>query len=71
MSMKFRSKGPINNIPALSDKWLGADQATSYHLNQGWLEYRHIDVSLGFNELIYGTILRQGSPLQYIKYTFK
>ena len=34
-------------------KWLGADQATSHDLNQWWLDYRRIYVSLGLNELIY------------------
>ena len=33
-------------------KWLGADQATSRYLNQGWLDYRRIYASLGLNELI-------------------
>ena len=32
-------------------KWLGADQATSRCLNQWWLVYWRIHVSLGLNEL--------------------
>ena len=28
------------------------DQATIHYLNQGWLDYRRIYVSLGLNELI-------------------
>ena len=31
--------------------WLGAVQATSHYLNQWWLVYRRIYVSLGLNEL--------------------
>ena len=31
--LKFVPKGPINNIPALVQKWFGADQATSHNLN--------------------------------------
>ena len=33
-------------------QWLGADQATSHYLNQWWLVYWRIYVSLGLNELI-------------------
>ena len=32
-------------------QWLGAVQATSHYLNQWWLDYWHIYVSLGLNEL--------------------
>ena len=32
--------------------WLGADQATSHYLNQGWEVYWRIYASLGLNELI-------------------
>ena len=32
-------------------KWLGASQATSRYLNQGWLVYWHIYASLCLNEL--------------------
>ena len=32
-------------------KWLGADQATSHYLNQGWKIYWRIYASLGLNEL--------------------
>ena len=31
--------------------WLGADQATSHYLNQGWKVYWRIYASLGLNEL--------------------
>ena len=31
--------------------WLGADQATSHYLNQWWLAYWRIYVSIGLNEL--------------------
>ena len=31
--------------------WLGADQATSHHLNQCWLIYWRIYASLGLNEI--------------------
>ena len=44
--------------------WLGADQATSHYLNQWWLDYRCIYVSLGLNELICfnSEILLNSSP---------
>ena len=32
-------------------QWLGADQATSHYLNQGWKVYWRIYTSLGLNEL--------------------
>ena len=32
-------------------KWLGTGQATSHYLNQSWLVYWHIYVSLGLSEL--------------------
>ena len=32
--------------------WLGAHQATSYYLNQWWLDYWHIYALLGLNEFI-------------------
>ena len=32
-------------------QWLSADQATSHYLDQWWLVYWHIYVSLGLNEL--------------------
>ena len=35
-------------------KWLGACQATSHYLNQWWLAYWRIYVSLGLNELKVG-----------------
>ena len=48
IALKFVSYGPINNIPLLLKWWLGAVQATSHYLNQGWLR---IYASLGLNEL--------------------
>ena len=52
ISLKFVHKGPINNIQALAQKWLGAEQATSHYLNQWWLFYWRIYASLGLNELM-------------------
>ena len=59
--LKCFPDGPINHIPASvhimawrrsGDKqWLGAVQATSHYLNQWWLDYWRIFVSLGLNEL--------------------
>ena len=51
ISLKFVPKGLINNIPALVQIRLGADQATSHYLNQWWLIYWRIYASLGLNEL--------------------
>ena len=42
----------INNIPALVQVWIGAEQATSHYLNQWWLVYCRIYASLGLNESI-------------------
>ena len=50
--MKFVSRGPINNIPALVGAMVGAEQATSHYLNQLWLIYWCIYASLGLNELM-------------------
>ena len=50
-SMKFVSKGPINNIPALVHT-VGIAQATSHCMNQRPLAYRRICVSRGLNEFI-------------------
>ena len=36
--------------------WLGTDQATSYNLNQWWLVYWCIYVSLGLNKLRHGVL---------------
>ena len=47
ISLKFVPYGPINNIPALVQI---AGQATSHYLNQWWLDYWRIYVSLGRNE---------------------
>ena len=55
-SLKFVPKGRINNIPAFVQimAWcqLG-DKPTSHYLNQWWLDYWRIYVSLGLNELSY------------------
>ena len=43
---------PNVRIPAIgSDIWFDADQAASHYLNQWWLVYWRIYVSLGLNEL--------------------
>ena len=42
--------------------WLGADQATSHYLNQGWKVYWRIYASLGLNELRYDFDLRFPEP---------
>ena len=39
--------------------WIGADQATSHYLNQGWKVYWRIYASLGLNELIATTVQQQ------------
>ena len=39
-------------------QWLGADQATSHYLNQGWLVYLRRYASLGLNGLITHLVLR-------------
>ena len=49
ISLKFVPKGLITNIPVLVQ--VIADQATSHYLNQWWLVYWGIYVSLGLNEL--------------------
>ena len=51
ISLKFVSKGPINNIPALIQIMVWCRQATSHYLNQWWLDYRRIYASCGLNEL--------------------
>ena len=40
ISLKFVLMGPINNIPAMVQIRLGADQATSHYLNQWRLIYQ-------------------------------
>ena len=51
ISLRFVPKGPIINIPALFQIMaFGAVQATSHYLNQWWLIYRRIYVSLGLND---------------------
>ena len=57
ISLKFVLKGPINNIQALVQLWLGADQATNHYLNQWWLNHWRIYESLGLNELIISHML--------------
>ena len=42
ISLKFVPKGPINNIPALIQIIVCADQATSHYLKQWWLVYWRI-----------------------------
>ena len=52
ISLKFVAKGLINIIAAFFFKErLYADQATSNCLNQRWLVYRRIYMSLGVNEV--------------------
>ena len=51
ISHKFLPKGPINNIPALVQIWLGANQATNHYQNEWRLDYRRIYASPGLNEL--------------------
>ena len=52
ISLNFIPKLRINNIPALVQIWLGADQATSHYLNHWWLFLWRIYASIGLNELI-------------------
>ena len=49
ISPNFVSSGPINNIPALVH--IMAWRRSSHYLNQWWLDYQRIYVSLGPNEL--------------------
>ena len=51
ISLKFVPNGTMNNIPALVQIMLGADQATRHYLNQWWFVYWRIFVSLSLNEL--------------------
>ena len=46
--------------------WLDTDQATSHYRNQGWLDYRRIYVSLGFNEFKLHTTRDRWASLQYL-----
>ena len=50
--LKFGSKYPIDNIPALVQIMALRRPATSHYLNKWWLDYRRIYASLGLNELI-------------------
>ena len=51
ISLKFVTKGPINNIPALVQIMVWRRSATSHYLNQWWLVYWRPYASLGLNEL--------------------
>ena len=59
ISLKFVPKGPINNIPALVQIMAWRRPGASHYLNQCWLDYRCIYVSLGLNELIKFCIIVQ------------
>ena len=50
ISTQFVPKGLINNIPALV-QIMAWHQVIGHYLNQCWLEYRRIYVSLGLKEL--------------------
>ena len=52
ISLRFVSKGPINNIPSLVQTMAWRGQATIHCLNQWWLIYWRIYASLGLNELM-------------------
>ena len=52
ISLKFVPKGPNKNIPVLVQIMAWHNQVTSHYLNQCWLGYWHIYVSLSLNELI-------------------
>ena len=70
ISPRFVHKVPINNIAALVQIWLRADQATSHYLNQWWLDYRRIYVSLGLSDLIettYGSLILKAFSLSSYK----
>ena len=45
LSLKFVSKGPINNIPTLVQIMLGTVQVTSHKLVQWWLVYRLVCIT--------------------------
>ena len=54
ISLKFVSKGPINNFPALVEimAWrCPGTSHSSHYLNQWWLDYRCINPWLSLNEL--------------------
>ena len=51
ISLKFVPKGPINNIPALVKIMAWRRPGDNHYLNQWWLDYRRIYVSLSLNEL--------------------
>ena len=50
ISLKFVSKGPINNIPVLVQ--IVACRLIGANLNQWWLDYRRIYASVGLNDMI-------------------
>ena len=52
ISLKFVPRGPMNNIPALARKWLGADQSKNHFLNQLCLVYFVLFVSLLISDLL-------------------
>ena len=54
--LKFVSKGPTNNIPALV-QIMAWRQATSHYLSQWWLIYWCIYASLALNEFIMPVLL--------------
>ena len=51
ISLKFVSKGPIDNIPALVQIMAWRWHTTSHYLKQWWLDYRRIFAALRLNEL--------------------
>ena len=51
LSLKLFHKVRINDIPALVLIMAWRRPGTSHYLNQWWLDYRRIYVSLGLNEL--------------------
>ena len=57
-SLKYFRKGPVDNNPALVQIMAWRDEATSHYLNQWWLVYWRIYVSLGFNELTHKMSLK-------------
>ena len=54
ITIKFSLKFPRAKLTIFQHwfgEWLGAKQATSHYLNQGWTVYWHIYASLSLNEL--------------------
>ena len=53
ISLKFIANDPINNTPALFQiNSLGAAQATSHYLNQWWVSFWRLYMSLGHSALL-------------------